>query len=304
MTPPWGTAVPSVRPPQSAYAREQQQQHSVPAADRSRSQLFAQNELGTHEYGAVPEPEDTRPAELMPSSAQMPPPSLSHHAPAPAAVERPIPLTRMSVNAPQRASTLYYERHPTQLPHTAYEAEPLPSFIPGPPPRTARGPYNAQAGFAFADGSSVLAALRAADDRDHVLELLLVGARAVARKVAIFVVKRGGLVGWTCTPEFGERVQLQALSMSLVTPSIFTTAMNEGLYLGAIRHDEVHAALLRVMGGASRDVAVALVGVLGKAAVVVVADDLGDTMIATRRLEELARAAGEAFARIMKAKAR
>jgi len=34
--------------------------------------------------------------------------------------------------------------------------------------------------------------------------------------------------------------------------------------------------------------------------VVLVADELGDTMIATRRLEELAHAAGEAFARIVR----
>jgi hypothetical protein len=295
MTPPWGTAVPSVRPTSMLS------HHSMP---QSKAQLFGQSgEPGTNSYGTVPEPDETRPGPVVPPHLGG---SLAPHTERTPAVERPIPLTRMSVNAPrERAATLYYERHPTQLPHTPYgESEPLPSFIPGPPPRTARGPYNAQSGFPFADGSSVVAALRNADDRDHVLDLLLMGARAVARKVAVFVVKRGGLVGWTCTPEFGERVQLQALMMSLTTPSIFTTAMNEGLYLGAIRHDDVHAPLLRVMGGASRDVAVAPVRVLGKAAVVLVADDLGDTMIATRRLEELARAAGEAFARIMKAKAK
>lgn len=303
MTPPWGTAVPSVR--SAALAASPHSQAGSQAHSAARPQLFAQSEVGTHDYGTVPEPDETRPAELVPSGNTQIPPALAGHGPTTAAIERPIPLTRMSVNAPrERAATLYYERHPTQLPHTAYDAEPLPSFIPGPPPRTARGAYNAQAGFPFADGTSVLAALRAAEDRDHVLELLLLGARAVARKVAVFVVKRGGLVGWTCTPEFGERVQLQALTVSLVTPSIFTTAMNEGLYLGAVRHDDVHAPLLRVMGGATRDVAVAPVRVLGKAAVVLVADELGDTMIATRRLEELARAAGEAFARIMKAKQR
>jgi hypothetical protein len=47
-------------------------------------------------------------------------------------------------------------------------------------------------------------------------------------------------------------------------------------------------------------VAVVPVRVSGKTAVVLVADDLGDTMIATRRLEELALAAGEAFARIVR----
>ena len=349
MTPPWGTAVPSVRAPESRFAH-----HSMPhpaltsqgparaagasgafgASVPAGAPLFGETS-GTKRYNVVPpEPDETRPGpvthpgagavgqsgagaaaratnavhggnsnSLHSGTTQIPPPLglMSTESERSPAIERPIPLTRMSVNAPrERVQTLYYERHPTQLPHSSYEAEPLPSFIPGPPPRTARGPYNAQAGFPFADGSSVVSALRNAEERDQVLELLLLGARAVARKVAIFVVKRGGLVGWTCSPEFGERAQLQALLMSLTTPSIFTTAMNEGLYLGAIRQDDVHSPLLRVMGGASRDVAVAPVRVLGKAAVVLVADELGDTMIATRRLEELARAAGEAFARIMK----
>jgi hypothetical protein len=54
------------------------------------------------------------------------------------------------------------------------------------------------------------------------------------------------------------------------------------------------------MRGASRDVAVVPVRVVGKTAVVILADELGDTMIGTRRLEEIARAAGDAFARIVK----
>jgi hypothetical protein len=56
------------------------------------------------------------------------------------------------------------------------------------------------------------------------------------------------------------------------------------------------------MRAASRDVAIVPVRVSGKAAVIVVADELEDTMIGTRRLEEVARAAGEAFARILRAR--
>jgi hypothetical protein len=197
---------------------------------------------------------------------------------------------------------LYYERHPTSLPHASYEAEPLPSFIPGPPPPSSARRSYAPVPAPVIESPSLLAQIKNADDRDQVLDLVLMAARAVARKVGVFVVKRAGLVGWTCSPEFGDRAELQTLVVSLTKPSIFTTAMNEGLYLGAIRHDDVHAELLRVMRGASRDVAVAPIRVQGKAAVVVIADDLGDTMIATRRLEEIARAAGEAFARIVKAR--
>jgi hypothetical protein len=54
------------------------------------------------------------------------------------------------------------------------------------------------------------------------------------------------------------------------------------------------------MRGATRDVAAVPIRVVGKTAVIILADELGDTMIGTRRLEEIARSAGDAFARIVK----
>ena len=175
------------------------------------------------------------------------------------------------------------------------------SFIPGPPPLPAIGPFNAFAAqVALSDIGGILAALRAAGSRDEVLELVLTGARMVAHRVGIFVVKRGGYLGWACTAEFGERTSLQAILIPLESPSIFDEAVRDGIYLGPLRHDETHAALLHVMRGASRDVAAVPIRVSGKTAVVILADELGDTMLATRRLEELARAAGEAFARIVR----
>lgn len=191
---------------------------------------------------------------------------------------------------------------------------PVNSFIPGPPPLPSVGGGGGGgvmgggggtfAAFApqipFADIGGILSALRAAGSRDEVLELVLTGARMVALKVALFVVKRGGYLGWACTPEFGERGALQAVLIPLESSSVFDDAVRDGLYLGAIRHDDVHAPLLYVMRGASRDVAVVPIRVSGKTAVVIVADELGDTMLATRRLEELARAAGDAFMRIVR----
>jgi hypothetical protein len=180
---------------------------------------------------------------------------------------------------------------------------PMPSFIPGPPPLPGSGPYAAYAPqMPFADVGGIIAALKAAGSRDEVLELVLTGARMLAFKVALFVVKRGGYLGWACTPEFGDRAALQSILVPLDADSVFDEAVREGLYLGPLRHDEVHGALLHVMRGASRDVAVIPVRVSGKAAVIVVADELGDTMLATRRLDELARAAGDAFARIVRSR--
>ena len=175
------------------------------------------------------------------------------------------------------------------------------SFIPGPPPLPGGGTFGAYAPqVPVAEIGGILSELRAAGSRDEVLELVLTGARIVALKVALFVVKRGGYLGWACTPEFADRAALQSILVPLESPSVFDEAVRDGLYLGPIRHDETHAPLLHVMRGASRDVAVVPIRVSGKTAVVLMADELGDTMLATRRLEELSRAAGEAFARIVR----
>lgn len=150
----------------------------------------------------------------------------------------------------------------------------------------------------------VLGALRSAGSRDEILELVLTGARAVARRAAIFAVKKSGYVGWTCTPEFGDAAALTAVTIPGHQRSVFDLALESGLYLGPIRADDLHVELLGVMGSASRDVAVVPVRVSGKPTVLIVADELRDTMFGTRLLEELARAAAEAFARLVRKQSR
>jgi len=218
-------------------------------------------------------------------------------------VEKPGPARVDARIDPPRASS----SPGASLPATS---QPLGSFIPGPPPlpghrlaqqAAGQGAYYAYAPqLPFADNSGILAALRTASSRDEVLELVLTGARTVALKVALFVVKKGGYLGWMCTPEFADRATLQSVLIPLDANSVFDRAVREDLYLGPIRYDEVHAPLLRALKNPSRDVAVVPIRVSGKTAVIIVADELGDTMLGTRRLEELARAAGEAFVRIVR----
>ena len=68
-----------------------------------------------------------------------------------------------------------------------------------------------------------------------------------------------------------------------------------------IPKDAAHAPLLSAMKAApSAEVALVSVRVEGKAVALVLADELGDTLFATRRMEELARVAGEAFGRLLR----
>jgi hypothetical protein len=179
------------------------------------------------------------------------------------------------------------------------------SFIPGPPGLPAAtppvsSPQPPSQPLSFPELTGVLSALRNATSRDDVLELVLIGGRLVALRVALFVVKKGGYSGWVATPEFSERPALQTVLIPLDANSVFDRAVHEDLYLGPIKNDEIHAPLLRIMKSASRDVAAVPIRVGGKTAVIILADELTDTMIGTRRLEELARAAGEGLGRILR----
>ena len=155
----------------------------------------------------------------------------------------------------------------------------------------------------FPDSSSILAALRSASSRDEILASLLLGVRSVARKAGLLVWKKDHFIGWMCNAELGDISLFRTVAISAVSPSIFATAAGGKTYLGPVYRDRASAALLDVMGSASPDVAIAPVRVLGKTAVLVVADELGDTMLSTKAMEELARAAGEALARVLRRKA-
>ncbi|MEO8874176.1 MAG: hypothetical protein ABI461_01205, partial [Polyangiaceae bacterium] len=171
------------------------------------------------------------------------------------------------------------------------------------PPRvpSVAPPANAPSA-SFPDSSSVLAAIRSATSRDEILASLLLGVRSVARKGGLMVAKKDQFVGWMCNAEFGDSGAFRFVSISSTAPSIFSTAAAGRTYLGPIYRDRVTAPLLDVMGSTSRDVAVTPVRVLGKTAVLVVADELTDTMFGTKSMEDLARATGEALARLVKRK--
>lgn len=153
----------------------------------------------------------------------------------------------------------------------------------------------------FPDPASTLGQLRAAVDRDEVLGLVEKSARAVARRVALFVVRKDALVGWSCSPEFGDPAALRALAISTRTPSLLNTVLDGAVYLGPLL-GSVGTTLLQVMTSASRDVAIVAIRVAERPAVLVVCDELNDTLLATRHLEIMAKVAGEALERVVRAK--
>lgn len=138
-----------------------------------------------------------------------------------------------------------------------------------------------------------------ADSRDAVVESVLDAAAVLAPRIALFVARRDGFHGWRCSTSFGDQTALRALVMPLDQPSIFATATAAGFYLGPVPHTPGHGRLLAVMGTAGSDVAVTVVRVAGKPAMLLVAEGLDDTMRGTKSLGELAKAAGAALSRLL-----
>jgi hypothetical protein len=154
----------------------------------------------------------------------------------------------------------------------------------------------------FADAQPILAALGDASDRDAIIALLLSGTRVVARRVGIFAVKREAFLGWTCSPELCDPRAFRALSITSSLPSVFAGVASGSDYLGPLYRTEAHAPLLDLIGTTARDLAIVPVRVHGHAALLLLADELGDSALSTKRMLELSHAAGTALARVLRSR--
>jgi hypothetical protein len=162
-------------------------------------------------------------------------------------------------------------------------------------------PANAPA-MPFPPAGPVLDAIRAATDRDAILEQVVVAVKTVALKVAVLAVRKDTLVGWTCSPELGDRATFRTARIApAVSPELTDALASETATLARIPKDATHAPLLAAMTAApSGEVGFATVRVDGKAVALVLADELGDPLLATQRLEEVARVAGESLEKLLR----
>jgi hypothetical protein len=156
----------------------------------------------------------------------------------------------------------------------------------------------------FEDVGTILDAIRNATDRDSILELLVAGTRSVARRIAVLALRRDALVGWTCSPELGDRSALRAVRILPDMSNVLSDALAaDSARLARIPKDAAHAPLLAALKTPlSSEVALVAVRVEGKPVALVLADELGDSLVATQRMEDLAHTAGEALAHLLREK--
>ena len=170
------------------------------------------------------------------------------------------------------------------------------------PPRRSELPPRASglAPLPLADVEPVLAAMEEANDRDAIVALLISGLRTCARRVAVMAVKRDAFVGWSCNAEFGDARAWRSVHVPTSLPSVFATAAAGTTYLGPLFRTDGHEPVVAFMKETSRDVAVAGVRVDMHPVLVLVADELADTALGTKRLEQLAKAASASLARVLR----
>jgi hypothetical protein len=152
-----------------------------------------------------------------------------------------------------------------------------------------------------ADVAPILDEIRAARDAGGILELVLAGARTVARRVAVLAVRRGALVGWTCSSELAEPADLRTVRLAPAGTAFAEALSYEGALLVRIPHDESHAPPLSILRRLPvAEVVLVTVRVEGKPVAPVLADEPEQPMVAAQRLEELARVAGLSMARALR----
>ncbi|MFO0757673.1 MAG: hypothetical protein U0359_14345 [Byssovorax sp.] len=196
-------------------------------------------------------------------------------------LERALAPTPLPVMPPVEEAVDAEEDAPEPAPPEPAEPPPSPPLVRAP------------------DGTAVLDALAAVRNRDEVIRLTLRGMRLVGRRLGVFAVKRDGFHGWACNVELGDPGAFREVMIPAELPSVLATATATSFYLGPIPPTPAHERLLALMETASADVAVLAVRVAGRPALVLLADDLDDTLTGTRFLDELGRAVGDALSRLL-----
>jgi hypothetical protein len=150
--------------------------------------------------------------------------------------------------------------------------------------------------------AEALAAVRAATNRDAVFKSLLDGICSVAPRVAVFAVKRGVLVGWTCSPQMADMATLRATQITPPPESVLLYALlADDVVITSIPDNASHAPLQRAMRAPfAGDVAVVTVRVDKKPVALVLADGWSDVVCASSCMQQMASATGDALTRLLR----
>jgi hypothetical protein len=218
----------------------------------------------------------------------------------------PLPLVRKAVTGDLRPASVAAPAPP--LPAAVPAAQPIvelagPSEVPPPsePVLSLSRPKNPAPSPALPPAVPLELARSAFEKTktpDEVVEGLIFGL-APARTI-VLAVRSSSYVGRAGSAGF-EREAVRKVEILNSSPSVVQTAARSGFYLGALPHTAPHDALRALFGGEDDEIYVASVTASGHPTLVLLCDPagLGGSVDATRRIDNLAEAAGQALERIL-----
>lgn len=235
--------------------------------------------------------------------------ALGSSTPARAPSGPPLPLVRRAVTGELRAATslpstpLATTAPPMASPHD------VPTFVPeSEPPPPSEEPVLSLSRPKSGDAppppgpSLPLELARATFEEtrtpDAVVTALIEGLAPAS--TVILAVRSNSYVGRAGSAAF-ERDAVRRVEILNSSPSVLQTATRAGFYLGVLPHTPAHGPLRSLFGETDAEVYVATVTASGYPTLVIVCDPapLGGSLDATRRIDVLASAAGQALERIL-----
>jgi hypothetical protein len=227
--------------------------------------------------------------------------------PPPSASEPPIPLVRRSLVPEERApERLRKGTDPgvgtgnvVMIPETDESGDPVIGLFRAKPPREQLSAVQIT-GVAEETVREALSRLDGAAAPDEVVAALVFGLGALATRTLVLAARGGSYEGRGGSSSLGDSERLRRVRVEAGVSSVLETAAGTGYYLGLLPATPIHDGLRELFGDG--EVYVARIEASGKAVLFLVIAGLETAFGATRRADELARAAGRAIERIVRAR--
>ena len=143
------------------------------------------------------------------------------------------------------------------------------------------------------------ALLEEVQSADEVVEALVSGMAPAGARLLVLAVRGGLCVGRSGSGPLRDSAAAKAVAIAISDSRVIQQALREGFYLGYLPDDAAHAELLRVLEHPRAEVALQVVYAAGREVLVLVTAGFDNSYLLTRRMDQLARAAGRALDRLL-----
>lgn len=149
---------------------------------------------------------------------------------------------------------------------------------------------------------AALAAVRSAPGPDEIARAVAAGLATIVARGIVFAARGGFYEARAASPALGDSEAIARARVPAHEPTVLRAAVQAGYFLGPLPAGHPHSELSALIGDAGAEVYVTPVHVEGRPALVLLGAGFESAYAASRRIDELARAAGEALERVLRAR--